>query len=174
MSNCAKIYKCDIVNGKGIRTSIFLSGCNHKCEGCFNKELWEFKDEDTPIEEITKRIENTIDDHISGISILGGEPLNEMNITTTHKICKWFKDKYKDKNIWVWTGYTYEELVSNDSVLSVIYFDTLKQIDVLVDGRFEIEKKDISLAFRGSSNQRVIDIQETLKNKKITLYKVDD
>ena len=172
MSNIAKIKKFSIENGKGIRTSIFFSGCEHHCKNCFNSELWDFNVGKPFTRNVYENeIKSTINEHISGISILGGEPMHPNNINNTYRLVRWFKDDFPDKNIWLWTGYTLDELFDNcDS--DIIYFlrtFILKNIDVLVDGRFIEEQKDLTLKWRGSKNQMVIDMKESLKQGKTIL-----
>lgn len=172
MSNIAKIKHYDIANGKGIRTSVFFSGCEHYCKNCFNSELWDFNIGKPFTRNVYENeIKQTMNEHISGISILGGEPMHPYNINNTYRLVRWFKGDFPDKNIWLWTGYTLDELVDNcDS--DIIYFlrtFILKNIDVLVDGRFIEEQKDLTLKWRGSKNQMVIDMKESLKQGKTIL-----
>ena len=154
------IRKMDISNGPGVRVSIFMQGCGFHCKNCFNKETWDFdsgKDFN----------QNTIDevlnlcgaDYIKGLSILGGEPMHPKNIEGTTKLAKAFKEKYPNKNLWVWSGFKFDEDLKDKEVLNYV--------DVLVDGRYEDDLHDFTLKWRGSSNQRVIDVQESLKEKKI-------
>lgn len=163
--NYATIKNCDIANGKGIRVSLFVSGCNHHCPGCFNKEAWDFEYG----KPFTK---NTIDyivellkhDYINGLSVLGGEPLDPMNIIRVCEFLFHIKNIFGDsKNIWLYTGYTWEELMERAHI-DLMTRATLEKIDVLVDGRFVEAEKDISLLFRGSRNQRIINCKESLKN----------
>ena len=166
MSNYVKINKSDIANGPGVRVSIFFSGCEHYCEGCFNSEAWDFNCgkiiDDKVINEV---IEAMRPSYIKGLTVLGGEPMHPKNVYTLLALLRSIKKELPDKSIWVYTGYTYEDLVNMDFMQ--VYVSVLSIIDVLVDGRFEISLKDISLRFRGSSNQRLIDVKETLKNGKI-------
>ena len=166
MSNYVKINKSDIANGPGVRVSIFFSGCEHYCEGCFNSEAWDFNCgkiiDDKVIDEV---IEAMRPSYIRGLTVLGGEPMHPKNVHTLLALLRSIKKELPDKSIWVYTGYTYEDLVNIDFMQ--VYVSVLDIIDVLVDGRFEINLKDISLRFRGSSNQRLIDVKETLKNGKI-------
>ena len=157
------IRKMDISNGPGVRVSIFMQGCSFHCKNCFNKETWDFDNG----KEFNK---NTIDevlnlcnqDYVKGLSILGGEPMHPKNIEGTTKLAKAFKEKYPDKNIWVWSGYRFDEDLKDKEVLNYI--------DVLVDGQYKDELHDFTLKWRGSSNQRVIDVKQSLKeNKVITL-----
>ena len=157
-----KIRKMDISNGPGVRVSIFLQGCSFNCKNCFNPETHDFnKGEEFTYDTINKLLELSDKEYINGLSILGGEPLHEFNILGTIKLAKAFKEKFPDKTVWVWTGFLFENVINKD---------IFKYIDVLVDGRFEEEHKDIRLKYCGSSNQRVIDIQQSLKSNKIILY----
>lgn len=171
MSNYSKIKTFDIANGKGIRTSIFFSGCEHYCKNCFNSELWNFNVGQLFTKEVYEsKIKQTMNKHITGISILGGEPLHPNNITATFNLVKWFKEDFPEKTIWLWTGYTWEELTSKSNSNYKINIGILNNIDVLVDGKYVDELRDISLKWCGSTNQRVINIQESLKENKIVLY----
>lgn len=179
MGNIAKIKHYDIANGKGIRTSIFFSGCEHHCKNCFNSELWDFTVGRPLTSDIyINEIKNTINEHIAGISILGGEPMHPRNIDITCDLVYNFKKDFPDKTIWLWSGYTLDELLSKEYSEQLYGFynlnglvrNILKNIDVLVDGRYIDEQRDLRLKWRGSSNQRVIDVQETIKQKKIVLF----
>ncbi len=157
-----KIRKMDISNGPGVRVSIFLQGCAFHCKGCFNAETWDFKGgEELTDKVIDHLMELCSKDWIVGLSILGGEPLHPNNIEASTKIAKKFKELYPEKNLWVWTGFSFDDVKENE---------IMKYIDVLVDGQFKIELSDPTLRWKGSSNQRVIDIKKTLKNNKIVLY----
>lgn len=157
-----KIRKMDISNGPGIRISIFMQGCTFNCKNCFNPDTHDFNggkefNEDT----INRVLELCKEDYIKGLSILGGEPLHLKNIEASTLLAKRFKEVYPDKTIWVWTGFKYgEELVDKE---------IFEFIDVLVDGRFEENKKDLRLKWCGSSNQRVIDMKKTLKEGKVVI-----
>lgn len=159
-----KIKDNDIANGVGITMSLWTQGCPHHCKGCFNVETWDFNKG----KEFTKSDLKYIFDNINkndihrDLSILGGEPLCPQNIEGVINLCKEFKRIYPNKKIYIWTGYTLEEF--NDTQKSI-----LKYIDVIVDGKFIEEKRNLSLKLRGSENQRVINVKETLKNKKIIL-----
>ena len=162
-----KIRKMDISNGPGVRVSIFFQGCSFKCKNCFNPETWDFKlGEEFDDSVIDKIIELASPDYIQGLSILGGEPMHPLNIKGTIKLAKRFRDTYPDKTIWCWSGFTYEDYVSKQEII--------KYIDVLVDGQYIDELRDPRLKYCGSSNQRVIDIKKSLKNKKVTLYKDEE
>ena len=153
--------KMDISNGPGVRVSIFVQGCTFKCKNCFNPETHDFNGGLEFNDDVIEKILSLANyNHISGLSILGGEPLHPKNREATCMLAKAFKERYPNKNVWVWTGFLYEDLEDVD----------FSNIDVLVDGRFKDELRDPKLMYRGSSNQRVIDIKKTLKNKKIVIY----
>ncbi len=159
MSNIAAIKPCDIADGPGVRVGVFLSGCPHHCEGCFNSEAWNprygkpFNDETrNHIADLLKK------PYIRGISILGGEPLVKYNCDATLTLAVIAKSLYKD--VWIYTGYTWEELDQTHRIWSFT--------DVLVDGRFIQSLADKRLAYRGSSNQRIIDVQATLERNALT------
>lgn len=158
----AKIRKMDISNGPGVRVSVFMQGCSFHCKNCFNPETWDFNGglafNDTVIDQV---LDLCREDHISGLSILGGEPMHPNNIEATTQLVKAFKKKYPKKNIWIWSGFLFDQLQDKE---------VLKYIDVLVDGQFVDEKKDPTLKWRGSSNQRVIDIKKSLKEGKVVLF----
>lgn len=164
----SQIKNNDIVNGKGIMMSLWTQGCPHHCKGCFNPETWGF---DGGME-FTEEQENYILNNINAfnisrdLSILGGEPLCPQNVDGVIALCKKFKEVYPEKKIYIWTGYTLEEFNETQK-------EVLKYIDVLVDGQFKIDLKNLSLKLRGSSNQRVIDVKNTIANKKIITFVVD-
>ena len=156
------IRKMDISNGPGVRVSIFMQGCNFHCKNCFNPETWDFKGgKEFTDDTINKVLELSEKDYIKGLSILGGEPMHPINIDGTTKLAKEFKEKYPDKNIWIWSGYNFENDLKDKEVLNYI--------DVLVDGRYEDELHSPILKWRGSSNQRVIDIKKSLKEHKTVI-----
>ena len=155
-----KIRKMDISNGEGIRVSIFMQGCTFNCKNCFNPETHDFKGGKKFTDEtIEKVLELCDDEHIAGLSILGGEPMHPDNIEGTTLLSKRFKEKFPNKNIWVWSGFKFEEYLKDKEVL--------KYIDVLVDGQYVDELRDPTLKWRGSSNQRVIDVQKSLEKGSI-------
>lgn len=172
MSRVAKVKTFDIANGKGIRTSIFFSGCEHACKGCFNSELWDFNVGEVFSEEFYNReIKPTINGHIEGISIIGGEALHPNNLLATYDLVSWFKKDFPDKTIWLWSGYTLKEVISNPhDYMDCIGIKILRLIDVLVDGRFIEEQKDLTLKWCGSRNQRVIDVPKSISQNKVILY----
>ena len=152
--NYAMIKKYCIANGEGIRTALFVSGCSLHCKGCFNAELQDKNYGQPYTKDTYQEIANTMNEHIDGLSILGGEPLSPYNIEEVLKLIKQFKKDFPDKTIWLWTGYTYEYLIEN---LSCIMNTIIKpNVDVLIDGPFIEELKDLNLQWRGSSNQRII------------------
>ena len=156
------IRKMDISNGPGVRVSIFMQGCEFHCKNCFNPETWDFKEGKEFTEEtIEKVLDLSSKDYIVGLSILGGEPMHPVNVEGTTKLAKAFKEKYPNKNIWVWSGFRFDQDLKDKEVL--------KYIDVLVDGQYKDELHDPTLKWRGSSNQRVIDIKESLKENKTVI-----
>ncbi len=158
-----KIRKMDISNGPGVRVAIFMQGCAFHCKNCFNKETWDFNEGKEFTEDTVNRVlELAEKDHIVGLSILGGEPMHPVNIEGTTRLAKKFKEKYPNKSVWVWTGFLFDKDLKDK--------EALKYIDVLVDGRYEDELHDFRLKWCGSSNQRVIDVQESLKKNEIVLF----
>lgn len=158
-----KIRKMDISNGPGIRVSIFMQGCVFHCKNCFNPETWNFNGgEEFDDEVINKVLELCSTPHIVGLSILGGEPMHPKNIDGTTKLAKAFKEKYPDKNLWIWSGFLFDKDLKDKEVL--------KYVDVLVDGQYKDELHDFRLKWRGSSNQRVIDVQKSLKKNEVVLF----
>ena len=164
-----KIRKMDISNGHGVRVSIFVQGCTFNCKECFNPETHNFKGGKLfTTMDMDKIIQLAKEDYICGLSILGGEPLHPNNIESVSMIAEYFKYKYPNKTIWIWTGFKIENLLTRTDI--DIVNELFNYIDVLVDGQFEIDKKDITLKYCGSSNQRVIDINNSNANN-IVLYK---
>ncbi len=158
-----KIRKMDISNGPGVRVSVFMQGCTFNCKNCFNPETHDFNDgKEFTDETIDKVLELCSKDYIVGLSILGGEPMHPKNIEGTTLLAKAFKEKYPNKTIWSWTGFLLDRDLKNKEVLNYI--------DVLVDGQYQDELHDFRLKWRGSSNQRVIDVQKSLKEDKVVLF----
>lgn len=160
-----KIDTMDIANGEGIRVTLFVSGCRNHCKGCFQPETWDFKygqefDEHTE-EFIIKSLKS---DYITGLTLLGGDPFEPENAFDLIGFLKKIKALYPHKTIWCYTGYVFENLITNP-----LYKQMLQLIDVLVDGKFEQELYQVGLKFKGSTNQRIIDVQKSLKQKKIVL-----
>ena len=156
-----KIREMDISDGEGVRVSLFVQGCEFHCKNCFNPETWNFEGG----KEFTTETLNTLlklcdKDYIKGLSILGGEPMHPNNREGTIKLAKAFKKRYPNKDIWVWSGYLFDELKD---------IEGLSYIDTLVDGRFVLEQANPTLKFRGSSNQRVIDVKKSLKAGNVVL-----
>lgn len=150
--NYFKINHCDIANGVGVRVSLFVSGCERGCKGCFNAVAWPFD----AGQKFTKKTLGYLLDlcepyYVNGLTLLGGEPLHPRNVETVTEIARAYKERYPDKDLWCYTGYTYEEVKD---------LPIMQYIDVLVDGPFVEAKKDISLTFRGSKNQRIIEVQK--------------
>ena len=158
----AQIRSLDISNGPGIRISVFCSGCTHFCKGCFNVEAQKF-DYGTEYSDQTQQqiLDLCKSDFVSGLSLLGGEPAHPKNRDTMTLLAKAFKERFPEKTIWLWSGYLYEQIKD---------IELLKYVDVLVDGPFIEELKDLRLKFRGSSNQRIIDINKTRETDEIILY----
>lgn len=157
-----KIRKMDISDGPGIRVSIFMQGCAFHCKNCFNPETHDFKGGKEFTEEtIDKILELCDNDTIEGLSILGGEPMHPTNIEGTTRLAKAFKEVYPNKTIWVWSGFLFDRDLKNEEVLNYI--------DVLVDGQYVDELHNPTLKWRGSENQRVIDVQKSLKTGKVEI-----
>ena len=160
--NYGKINKTDIANGTGVRVSLFVSGCRNHCKGCFNPETWNFNYGDEFTVETVQEIYNALKpDYISGLTILGGDPFEPENIDLVTALCVMVKSHYPNKTIWIYTGYQYEDF-KNHLICNYI--------DVLVDGRFEIDEKDITLKFKGSRNQRIIDVPASRSSDSIVLF----
>lgn len=169
--NYANIKYNDISNGLGIRTSLFVSGCRHHCKGCFNTEAWDFCFGKVYDEVAEKEILDSMEAYyISGLSLLGGEPLDPNNQKDVLGLLQNFKKRYPNKNVWCYTGYTYDTDFKERALAYTPYIEEiLSYIDVLVDGKFEEDLYDISLKFRGSSNQRLIDMKESRRVGEVCL-----
>lgn len=169
--NYGNIKFNDIANGEGVRTSLFVSGCTHHCKNCFNPETWDFNygktfDEDTQ----NKILQSLKPKHISGLTLLGGEPMEPANQAGLLPFIKKVKQLYPDKTIWCYSGYLFDkELLAPSRAHCPWTKELLSYIDILVDGEFKEELKDITLRFKGSSNQRVIDVQQSLKSGEVVL-----
>lgn len=157
--NYAAIKKNDIANGPGVRVSLFVSGCRRKCPGCFNAEAQSF-DYGAPYTPAVEKdiLKAATPTYVEGLSLLGGEPFEPENREELARLCTAFKARYPQKSIWCYTGFTAEELLQQGGTA----YELLKHIDVLVDGRFDEKLKNAALIFRGSENQRIIDIKKTL------------
>ena len=174
MVHYSAIKDCDIANGLGVRISLFVSGCRNHCKNCFNECTWDFNYGKPVPTELAYDLSAALDrSYIDGVTILGGEPMEPENQMYVCELVKFLKANHPDKNFWLYTGFTYEELHNPTCRAYNSRMDEmLKPFDVLVDGRFVEELKDISLRFRGSSNQRIIDLQKTRESGYPTLYKL--
>lgn len=154
------IKECDIADGPGVRVSLFVSGCRHHCKGCFNPETWDFEYGQLYTEETQEKILKLLaPGYIKGFTLLGGEPFEPENQRELVKLLKRIKEEYPEKDVWCYSGYLYDvDLAEGGSVYTEVTEEMLSYIDVLVDGEFVEELKDVSLAFRGSSNQRIIEL----------------
>lgn len=170
--NYANIKKCDVANGEGIRVSLFVSGCTHYCKGCFNYEAWDFNFG----KEYTKETEDHIiellsSSYIKGLSLLGGEPLHPDNQAQVASLVKRVRKELPNKDIWCYTGYVFDEEILDGMYKELSTTkDIIDNVDVLVDGKFVIDLADKRLRFRGSSNQRIIDVKKSLENNDIQLW----
>lgn len=168
--NYSGIIKEDIGNGPGIRLSLFVSGCPFHCKGCFNEKTWDYLYGKDFSEEVEREIINSFKENpiIKGFSLLGGEPfarLEQKDYLVLINLIQNIRINTQCNSFWVWSGYTFEELVKRNNPFSL-----LKEFDILVDGPFIQEKKDLKLPFRGSTNQRIIDVQKSLKEDKVVLW----
>ena len=165
--NYADLRPFDATNGTGIGTSLFVSGCLFHCKECFNKEAWDFNYGKPFTKEVEDYFINCAKNpHVDHVSLLGGEVFYQ-DLDIILNLVKRIKTEVK-KPIWVWTGFVFDELIKSKPQGNIIN-DILQYIDILVDGQFEIDKKDINLKFKGSTNQRVIDVQESLKQDKVII-----
>jgi len=166
------IKNCDIANGAGVRISLFVSGCRNACKGCFQPQTWDFMYG----EEYTQEVENKILEYLSpnyirGLTLLGGDPMEPENQEPVLKLCKKVRQTYPTKDIWCFTGFTWEMLNDKECRAHTATLpDLLNQIDVLIEGPFMENLKNLSLQFRGSSNQRIIDLPQTLDSGEIILW----
>ncbi len=162
--NYATIKTHDVANGPGVRVSLFVSGCTHHCKGCFNAEAWDFSYGELYTDETEEKILSALSpDYIKGLSLLGGEPFEPCNQAVLVGLLEKFRQCYPGKTVWCYTGYDLEyDILAHRLGDAAVTDRMLAAIDILVDGEFVEEKKDLSLRFRGSSNQRVIDIKKTL------------
>ena len=157
------IRKMDISNGPGVRVSVFMQGCQFHCKNCFNSETWDFNSgNEFNDETISKILELCKKEYINGLSILGGEPMNPVNVEGTTKLAKKFKETFPKKDLWMWSGYKYEDLKDKE---------VFNYVDVLVDGQYVDELHDPTLKWRGSSNQRVIDIKKSKQSEQVVLIR---
>ena len=169
--NILEVKQFDVVNGPGIRTSIWVAGCSNACKGCWSKHTWD-KNKGTPLQEIMPTIIKAVQHpKVTGISILGGDPFmgfmdnNDITIINLIKLLYHYK-----KPIWVWTGYKFEDIVDKYTQLNIL--QDLRMIDTIIDGKFEENLKDLNLMYRGSSNQRVIDVSKSIELEQTILYDI--
>lgn len=169
--NYATIKNCDIANGPGVRISLFVSGCTHHCKGCFNEVAWDF-DYGEPFTQQTIRtiLDMMKPGYIKGLTLLGGEPFEPENQGPIVELLRHVKKAYPQKSIWAFSGYLYEKITSHTLGDWAVTQEFLSYLDVLVDGPFVEEKKNLALRFRGSENQRLIDMPATLASGKIVLW----
>lgn len=169
--NYAVIKKNDIANGTGVRVSLFVSGCSHRCAGCFNSEAWDY-DYGQPFTQsiIDEILSACAPDYVRGLSLLGGEPLDPLNQEGVCNLLRQFKEAYPTKDVWCYTGYIYDpDLMIGGRAYGIHTYEILSSVDVLVDGPFVDKLRSLKLKFRGSSNQRIIDMPSTLKQNRVIL-----
>lgn len=169
--------KMDISNGEGIGVALFVQGCHFHCKDCFNYETWAFNGGKEWNEKTEQTFLNLVgQEHVCRATIIGGEPLAEENVAEVQELIKKIREQYPNKKIWLYTGYTWEDIFHGDTTyfgkksLKLIRRETLSLCDVVVDGQFITELKDMNLHWRGSSNQRVIDVQESIRKNDVILY----
>lgn len=163
--NYLKLSKFDTANGIGIGTVVWVSGCSHRCKGCHNPETWnELAGEPFTSQTLEELLGSISNPHIKRVTLSGGDPLYPANHDSVLNIAKAVKDRYPQKRIWLYTGYLYEEIKE---------LPVMAYVDVLVDGKFELELKDVSLPFSGSSNQRLIDVPKTRERGEIVIFETD-
>lgn len=174
--NYAEIKQYDVANGPGVRVSVFVSGCTHHCKNCFNQETWDF-DYGRPFAqtEIDRILEYLKPDYVAGLSVLGGEPFEPSNQEGLLPLLQAVRDTYPEKDVWCYSGYLFdrqilEEMCPNSDVTRRL----LSCIDILVDGRFVEEKKNLKLRFRGSENQRIIDVKKSLQQGAVIRWEHED
>lgn len=170
--NYADIKRIDVANGPGVRVSLFVSGCTHHCKGCFNPETWDFnygqRFTEDEIEEVLRYLEP---DYIKGLSLLGGEPFEYSNQAGLLPLMRRIKAVYPDKDVWCYTGFDFEKDIKERMMINWPETrELISYIDIIVDGRFEEDKKDLTLRFRGSSNQRIIDVKKSLEAGEVVLW----
>lgn len=170
--NYATLRTHDVANGPGVRVSLFVSGCTHRCPGCFNAEAWDFGYGEPFTEAIADKIIAALSpDYIKGFSLLGGEPFEPCNQAALAPLLERIKKEYPDKTVWCYSGYDFEKDIRVHRLGDAEVTDRmLACIDVLVDGEFVESKKDLSLRFRGSSNQRIIDVPASLASDEVVLW----
>lgn len=170
--NYATIKRHDIANGPGVRVSLFVSGCTHHCKECFNPETWDFAYGSPYTPQTEQEILDACDhDYIRGLSLLGGEPMEPEHQNALLPLLRKFRERFPGKSVWCYSGYDFElDMLSGNLGDWAVTKEMLSLIDVLVDGEFHIEEKDLSLRFRGSANQRIIDVRNSLKENRLILW----
>ena len=170
--NYATIKNCDIANGPGVRVSLFVSGCTHHCKGCFNEVAWDFDYGQPFTQETIDEILNMMKpNYIKGITLLGGEPFEPQNQPALVDLLRQIKATYPEKSIWAFSGYLFDkDILPGKLGDPAVTKEFLSYLEVLVDGRFVMEKKDLSLRFRGSSNQRIIYVPSSLERGEVVLW----
>lgn len=168
--NYGQIKRVSIENGTGVRVSLFVSGCRHHCKECFNPETWDFAYGKPFTEETENQImEELQPEYIAGLTLLGGDPGEPENQNALLPLLRRIKSQLPDKTIWAYSGYVYEDFLPGGKACGVSTEEYLSLIDILVDGPFILAKKDISLKFRGSSNQRIIDVAESMRRGEVII-----
>ena len=177
--NYEKIDKCSVSNGIGVRTVLWVSGCDIHCHNCQNPQTWDFNSGIPFTEDTMKEIlEDLSKPYIKGLTLSGGHPLDPHNLPEVYEIVKRVKSEFPNKDIWLYTGYKWEDIVEKDRIMKnlkdndISELDIIKFCDILVDGAYVDELRDISLPFMGSSNQRIIDVQKSLEQNKVILWEV--
>lgn len=167
--NYADIKRCDVANGEGVRVSLFVSGCTHHCEECFNKEAWDFNyGKPFTEKEIDTIMEYLKPGYVAGLSLLGGEPMEPSNQEGILPLLRRVKETYPEKNIWCYTGYLFDkDILDRMCQESEITKEIVSYLDIVVDGEFVVKQKNLKVNFRGSDNQRIIDVKKTLEAGKI-------
>lgn len=170
--NYAEIKYCDIANGAGVRTTLFVSGCRHRCPECFNAVAWDFTAGEPFSSEVEEKVIASLETpYVDGLSVLGGEPLEPENQEALLPFLEHVRTRVPNKSIWLWSGFTWEQITQGKGRARTPYTDRiLSYLDVLVDGPFVQEQKDITLRFRGSANQRIIDVAASRKQGDIVLW----
>lgn len=169
--NYAAIKNCDIANGPGVRISLFVSGCTHHCKGCFNEAAWDFAYGQPFTEETVEELLRLLSpSYIKGLTLLGGEPFEPRNQGPIVDLLRRVKEQYPEKSIWAFSGYLFDTITSGTLGPWEITREYLSYLDVLVDGPFVEEKKNLALRFRGSENQRIIDVPQSLRSGEIVLW----
>lgn len=170
--NYGEIKYCDIANGTGVRTSVFVSGCRNRCEDCFNAATWNFGYGKPFTKEVEDEVIKSLQpSYIKGLSVLGGEPFEPENQRDVLELIRRVKSETQGKTVWIYSGFTHEELLSSSRAALPTAREILLAADILVDGRYDKNLRNISLAFRGSENQRIIDLRKTAEKGEVVLAK---